>query len=387
MPVLASRASCVSSGKSAALVDVVEEVGVGDRRAALGDRRKQPDLLAGRVLVDDVAEPLDAIGERGELLGVDCGLWSRPRSRRLPSRSRCARSAWCRSDRAVVGLPCSPWRASLWSAGVEIRQARPDEIDAVVETVSTASTTIRCGVGRSPTKCAGAEQYRAVVGPFHRARSCVWMRVGDARVRVGVGVDPAGRGRAAAEELAEEPALLEEFLAASDAPRVVEMLRRFEAAHPHDEPHYYLSIVATHTASRGRGLGVALLAATVGADRRRTHARIPRVEQPRQRGAVRTLGLCRRGEFAVRETAPRRQRCGARTLINIGPGAGSKSPCSTSGSRSTPFGQRIVPDSGSTRTCAKYDGSASGRKTGPPSRRCARSTSRTSPSLKPSRSR
>ena len=34
----------------------------------------------------------------------------------------------------------------------------------------------------------------------------------------------------------------------------------FEAAHPREEPHYYLSLLGTDPAQRGRGLGLALLA-------------------------------------------------------------------------------------------------------------------------------
>lgn len=40
---------------------------------------------------------------------------------------------------------------------------------------------------------------------------------------------------------------------------LVELYDRFEAAHPHDEPHYYLSLFATRPESRGRGIGMALL--------------------------------------------------------------------------------------------------------------------------------
>lgn len=40
---------------------------------------------------------------------------------------------------------------------------------------------------------------------------------------------------------------------------LVEVFARFEAAHPHDEPHYYLSLFATRPESRGRGIGMALL--------------------------------------------------------------------------------------------------------------------------------
>ena len=41
----------------------------------------------------------------------------------------------------------------------------------------------------------------------------------------------------------------------------MELLERFEAAHhPRDEPHYFLSLLGTHPAHAGRGLGMALLA-------------------------------------------------------------------------------------------------------------------------------
>jgi ribosomal protein S18 acetylase RimI-like enzyme len=39
-----------------------------------------------------------------------------------------------------------------------------------------------------------------------------------------------------------------------------ELMRRFEAAHPHGEPHYYLSMLGTHPDHRGQGLGMQLLA-------------------------------------------------------------------------------------------------------------------------------
>lgn len=40
---------------------------------------------------------------------------------------------------------------------------------------------------------------------------------------------------------------------------VAELLRRFEVSHPRTEPHYYLSLLGTHVAHRGLGLGMALL--------------------------------------------------------------------------------------------------------------------------------
>jgi ribosomal protein S18 acetylase RimI-like enzyme len=40
---------------------------------------------------------------------------------------------------------------------------------------------------------------------------------------------------------------------------VMELLDRFEASHPRDDPHYYLSLLGTHPDRRGEGLGMALL--------------------------------------------------------------------------------------------------------------------------------
>lgn len=40
----------------------------------------------------------------------------------------------------------------------------------------------------------------------------------------------------------------------------METFDRFEASHPHDEPHYYLSLLGTHPDHRGRGTGMGLLA-------------------------------------------------------------------------------------------------------------------------------
>jgi GNAT superfamily N-acetyltransferase len=45
----------------------------------------------------------------------------------------------------------------------------------------------------------------------------------------------------------------------SAAADYLELLTRFDAAHPRDEPHYYLSLLGTHPDHRGKGIGMALL--------------------------------------------------------------------------------------------------------------------------------
>jgi GNAT superfamily N-acetyltransferase len=39
----------------------------------------------------------------------------------------------------------------------------------------------------------------------------------------------------------------------------LELISRFDAAHPRAEPHYYLSLLAAHPAHRGKGIGMRLL--------------------------------------------------------------------------------------------------------------------------------
>jgi len=79
----------------------------------------------------------------------------------------------------------------------------------------------------------------------HETSTSVWVPPGD------VELSPAE------EELLES--LLSELLG-SDAARVVEAFELFEDAHPRDEPHFYLSLLATHPRHRGHGYGLQLLA-------------------------------------------------------------------------------------------------------------------------------
>jgi GNAT superfamily N-acetyltransferase len=85
-----------------------------------------------------------------------------------------------------------------------------------------------------------------------------WVLMTDAFEAVSVWIPPGGTEIAEEDEARVEP-LLEE-LVGTHAGAVIELLDRFEAAHPQDEPHYYLSLLATNPAQAGRGLGMALLA-------------------------------------------------------------------------------------------------------------------------------
>jgi ribosomal protein S18 acetylase RimI-like enzyme len=76
---------------------------------------------------------------------------------------------------------------------------------------------------------------------------------------VSVWIPPGGSEMTAADEQCIEPLLRK--LAGPRAPHVAQLLDRFDYAHPKDAPHYYLSLLATHPAHRGRAIGMGLVAA------------------------------------------------------------------------------------------------------------------------------
>lgn len=71
-------------------------------------------------------------------------------------------------------------------------------------------------------------------------------------------IPPDGTELTEEEEAQVEPLITE--LGGSRAASIMELLEHFDAAHPGDEPHYYLSLLGIHPDYRGRGLGMSLLA-------------------------------------------------------------------------------------------------------------------------------
>ena len=91
----------------------------------------------------------------------------------------------------------------------------------------------------------GARRYSSVWLSADRAAAAVWITPG------GTDLSPEQE-----EELAG-------WLAGLPGPareRAAAAIERFEAAHPRHEPHYFLSLLGTHAAHRGRGIGFGLLA-------------------------------------------------------------------------------------------------------------------------------
>jgi len=74
-----------------------------------------------------------------------------------------------------------------------------------------------------------------------------------------VWIPPGGTEMSAGQEEAFE-ALAVSRLGDDAAAHLTRVMAAFDANHPHAEPHYYLSLLGTHPAHRGRGAGMALLA-------------------------------------------------------------------------------------------------------------------------------
>jgi GNAT superfamily N-acetyltransferase len=141
-----------------------------------------------------------------------------------------------------------------------IRRATASDLDRVTGTISLAFRDDPVW----SVALARADGTTDHVAPYWRRfvaaaidQGSAWLL--DEGAAVAVWVPPGGA------ELPEaETADLEEFarseLGEAGAGELTELFDRFEANHPHDEPHAYLSLLATHPDHRGRGIGQALLA-------------------------------------------------------------------------------------------------------------------------------
>ena len=84
-----------------------------------------------------------------------------------------------------------------------------------------------------------------------------WLSVGDEATSVWF---PPGAEEMTADQWDGFVVVLRGHLGPQAADRVIALFERFDAAHPHAEPHYYLSLLGTHPDQRGAGHGMRLLA-------------------------------------------------------------------------------------------------------------------------------
>lgn len=86
-----------------------------------------------------------------------------------------------------------------------------------------------------------------------------WVRVTDGVEAVALWVPPGAPEMSPADE-ARLPGVIDAACGPESAPRVAQLLGAFERNHPHEPPHYYLSLLATHPDHAGHGHGLGLVA-------------------------------------------------------------------------------------------------------------------------------
>jgi len=109
---------------------------------------------------------------------------------------------------------------------------------------------------------------------------------------------PPGKPELTDEDDAEYKALVRE-LPGSHVDDVLTLIERFDANHPHEPEHFYLSLLGTHPDHRGKGLGMALLAenlALIDAERMPCYLES---SNPANDARYEGVGFVRVGEFTT----------------------------------------------------------------------------------------
>ncbi len=179
----------------------------------------------------------------------------------------------------------------------EGRAAAPDDVPAVAACLTSAFHDDPVwGLWAFPERTSRAQRLYEFMRAFALAGvRYPWVRMTDNAEAVALWLPPGEPEMTSEEERAFEQLLT--ALLGSRAREVQALFERFDEQHPQDEPHYYLSLWATHRDHAGRGLGTALIhdnLARIDAERMPAYlestnpANLPRYE---------TLGFRRRGEF------------------------------------------------------------------------------------------
>jgi GNAT superfamily N-acetyltransferase len=139
------------------------------------------------------------------------------------------------------------------------RVATAADVAAVTQTISRAFHDDPTWSWAFPDPVRRQDQYAVWWDLFVAgAMRYPWVLMTDGAETASVWIPPGGTELSEEAEAELEP-LLEDLIGLR-APDVLELLARFDAAHPHEEPHFYLSLLGTSPAHAGRGLGMALLA-------------------------------------------------------------------------------------------------------------------------------
>jgi GNAT superfamily N-acetyltransferase len=140
----------------------------------------------------------------------------------------------------------------------EPRTATASDLDGLTTTLTAAFATDPLWSWAFPDPEDLAVWWRFCIGSALRYP---WVWTTEGYTASSVWIPPDGIELTEEEEDQVEPLIRD--LIGSRCDDVMELLERFEASHPQEEPHYYLSLLGTHPDHRGKGLGMALLASNL----------------------------------------------------------------------------------------------------------------------------
>jgi GNAT superfamily N-acetyltransferase len=184
-----------------------------------------------------------------------------------------------------------------------VRPAGFDDVDSVVETITLAFHEDPVWSWVFPDALERPSNYRRWWPLFVESvipAEWVWMTAASEAVSVWV---PPGYPELTLEaEAALEPILVE--LVGAHASAVLSALDQFAAAHPHDAPSYYLSMLATHADHRGHGIGVELLSQNLALIDRQGAASYLESSNPANLTRYERLGFVARSEFTLPAGGP-----------------------------------------------------------------------------------
>lgn len=126
-----------------------------------------------------------------------------------------------------------------------------------------------------------------------------WVRVTSNIEAAALWIPPGGHECAPQDEVHVEP--LTRALVGDRADLVLETLELFEVNHPREVPHYYLSLLGTASAHRGRGLGMTLLAENLEQIDEQHSAAYLESSNPVNLGRYQKVGFEPVGEFTLPE--------------------------------------------------------------------------------------
>jgi GNAT superfamily N-acetyltransferase/ketosteroid isomerase-like protein len=233
-----------------------------DRETCRGRAAVQRMLAAGWETVVDPGCQADELIDAGERIVVGWRGWGRGRASGIPIDWHEAHVYSVRGGVVAEVREYRTWREALLAAGLseaaiseEPRAADHSDLDGLVATLTAAFETDPLWSWAFPDPGDLAVWWRFYIGSALRYR---WVWSSGEFAAASVWIPPDGTELTDEEEERVEPLLRDLIGPRSD--QVLELLESFEAAHPRERPHYYLSLLGTHPDRRGHGLGMALLA-------------------------------------------------------------------------------------------------------------------------------